>query len=344
MAAVAVVAFHFLEMAFPNYSSFFLGHGFLAVDFFFCLSGFVIGYAYDSRIAVLGTWQFLQSRLIRLHPMVVFGSVLGLIALLVDPFAPHPLAYSARRLAVLFLASVLLIPDSAMPDRGFNNFGLNAPAWSLFWEYVASLAYAVVLWRLPRRALLALAALAAIALVYIGHHAGALYGGWDGHTFWHGGARVAYSFLAGLLVYRCGWILRSTIPFLALALLLTLALVMPYAHHGWLRQALVIFFYFPFLVALGAGTSLTPRIHRLCTFAGDLSYPLYMTHYAVIWIFGNYYSAKKPDSAHLALIVVLGVLTMIGFATLVMTFYDTPLRAWLTRRRRAAISTPPTRA
>src|ERR1700742_2138380 len=90
VAALSVVTFHFMEWAYSDYSKNFIGHGFLAVDFFFCLSGFVIGYAYDDRIAKIGLRKFLKARLIRLHPLVVFGSVLGLIAFYLNPYGiPH---------------------------------------------------------------------------------------------------------------------------------------------------------------------------------------------------------------------------------------------------------------
>lgn len=69
IAALAVVTFHFMEVAYSDYSQNFIGHGFLAVDFFFCLSGFVIGYAYDDRIGKMGVAEFFKSRLIRLHPL-----------------------------------------------------------------------------------------------------------------------------------------------------------------------------------------------------------------------------------------------------------------------------------
>lgn len=62
IAALAVVTFHFMEWAYPDSSKNFIGHGFLAVDFFFCLSGFVIGYAYDDRIAKMGIGNFLIAR------------------------------------------------------------------------------------------------------------------------------------------------------------------------------------------------------------------------------------------------------------------------------------------
>src|SRR5690349_7360563 len=90
--ALAVVIFHFMEWVYTPEKNF-IGHGFLAVDFFFCLSGFVIGYAYDDRIGNIGVWQFFKARIIRLHPLVVLGSVLGLLAFLFDPFGGHPETY-----------------------------------------------------------------------------------------------------------------------------------------------------------------------------------------------------------------------------------------------------------
>src|ERR1700743_2767675 len=137
VAALSVVTFHFMEWVYFDYSKNFIGHGFLAVDFFFCLSGFVIGYAYDDRIGKMGIKEFFKSRLIRLHPLVIFGSVIGLLLFYLDPFGGDPGAYSAGRITLLFLCSILMIPIGSMPDRFFNLFGLNAPAWSLFWEYIA---------------------------------------------------------------------------------------------------------------------------------------------------------------------------------------------------------------
>jgi len=96
------------------------------VDFFFCLSGFVIGYAYDDRIAKMGVMEFFKSRLIRLHPLVIFGSVLGVLGFLFDPFNNAASNYSVGQIAVFFFSSILLIPYPAMPERYFNLFSFNA--------------------------------------------------------------------------------------------------------------------------------------------------------------------------------------------------------------------------
>src|SRR6185312_1325126 len=82
LAAVAVVVYHFMEIAITDYSKNFIAHGYLAVDFFFCLSGFVIAYAYDNRIAGMSLWSFIKLRLIRLYPFVIIGLILGLLTFL----------------------------------------------------------------------------------------------------------------------------------------------------------------------------------------------------------------------------------------------------------------------
>ena len=328
VAAIGVVTFHFMEMVIYNYNVLWIAHGFLAVDFFFCLSGFVMGYAYDNRIQTMGLKRFFQARLIRLHPMVVFGTLLGLIAFYANPFGVTP-GYSATKMALIVAASLLMIPYGSMPERGQNLFCLNAPAWSLFWEYVANIVFAVILWRLRRGALIVLTLAAAVLLCCTAAHAGNLPGGWSIRNFWDGGARVAFSFLAGLLVYRTGWKLRTPLGFGALSLLLLLSFVIPYATGAWIREAAVIILFYPLLVVLGAGASVSPRVQKLCRFSGDLSYPLYMTHYCVLWIWGDFAAKYKPTGAALAGYVTCGVVTMIAVGCLVMVAYDKPVRKYL---------------
>jgi peptidoglycan/LPS O-acetylase OafA/YrhL len=257
VAALAVVTFHFMEWAYPDASKNFIGHGFLAVDFFFCLSGFVIGYAYDDRIAKIGILEFFKLRFIRLHPLVVAGSVLGLLAFLFDPFGGHPELYSTGKIILAFFCSVLLIPLPVIADRGFNLFSFNAPSWSLFWEYVANIVYGLVLYRIGRGFLLLLTILAAVAICFVGYRSGNLLGGWSGPTFWDGCARISYSFSAGLLIYRSNWIIKNKLGFLGLAILLFLAFIMPFSKWNWLSEPFVVLFYFPLLIALGAGAMLT---------------------------------------------------------------------------------------
>jgi peptidoglycan/LPS O-acetylase OafA/YrhL len=182
---------------------------------------------------------------------------------------------------------------------------------------------------MSRRWLLVSTVIAAIVLCVVGYQAGNLWAGFNGATFWTGAARVSFSFLAGLLVYRSKWIIRTRLGFVALSLLLLLAFVMPYAKGGWVREAVVMIFYFPLLVVLGAGATLSARATKFCKLAGNISYPLYMTHYSVIYIFGNFYDTHKPDALNVSLVVSGGVLVLLTFAYVAMMFYDVPIRRFL---------------
>ncbi|ANE51239.1 acyltransferase family protein [Flavisolibacter tropicus] len=331
VAALAVVIFHFMEWVFTDPSKNFIGHGFLAVDFFFCLSGFVMGYAYDDRIQKMGIGSFFKARLIRLHPLVVLGSVLGLLGFFLDPFA-SPLVYNTGKIVLLFVGSLFLIPIPLMEERAFNLFAFNAPSWSLFWEYVANIFYAFVLYKVGRRSLTVLTILAAAGICFVSYRAGNLLGGWSKDTFLDGGARVAYSFLAGLLIYRSNWIIKNRLGFIGLSILLSLAFFMPVTKWNGLTETLVVLFYFPLLVSLGAGSCLSPKLKKVCQFSGNISYPLYMTHYAAIWVFGNYFTNKKPPISELPYIIMLGTIFLVVIAYLVMRFYDIPVRRYLAKK------------
>lgn len=340
VAAISVVIFHFLEFVYldegPIKNPF--AHSFLAVDFFFCLSGFVIAYAYDDRIGKIGVFDFFKSRLIRLHPLVIIGSILGLIGYFLVPYGDIA-NRSVSELLLLFICSLLLIPLPIMKDRYGNNFGLNAPAWSLFWEYIANIIYSLILWRLPRRILLLLTLIAGIALAYVAYSAKGLSGGWGGDTFWDGFARVSYSFLAGILVYRFKWIIPSKLGFLGLTLLLMPAFLYSFnPEWNFITEPLIVLFYFPLIVALGAGAVTSVNTKRICVFSGNISYPLYMTHYFAIWIFGTYQSIYKFSGFTLFAIVSLSTLVLIGLAYLTMTYIDVPIRKYLTEKRKLSLS------
>lgn len=343
VAAISVVIFHFLEFVYleegPIKNPF--AHSFLAVDFFFCLSGFVIAYAYDDRIEKMGVVEFFKSRLIRLHPLVIIGSILGLIGYFLVPYGDIT-TRSTTELLILFACSLLLIPLPIMKDRFANNFGLNAPAWSLFWEYIANIVYSLILWRLPRKVMLGLTFITGIALVYVAYSAQGLSGGWGGDTFWDGAARVSYSFLAGALVYRFKWIIPSKLRFLGLSLLLIPTFLYPFNPEiNYITESLIVLFYFPFLVALGAGAVTSSKTKKICVFSGNISYPLYMIHYFAIWIFGTYLSIYKFSGFTLFMVVTLGTLALIGMAYLIMTYIDVPIRNYLTEKRKKGLNPKP---
>lgn len=330
VAAVAVVIFHFMEIAVPDYADDFIAHGYLAVDFFFCLSGFVIAYAYDNRITALGIKEFCKLRLIRLHPLVIIGSVLGLLAFLFDPYSNLAASFNARQTVTMFVTSCLLIPYPIVSQRYFNLFHLNPPTWSLFWEYVANIFYALILVKLPNKILWLLVVGAAMLLAYEAHHATYLGVGWSGNTFWGGGIRVLYSFSAGMLVYRAKWLMHSRLGFISLSCLLLIAFLVPYSvKTNWFSDPLLVICYFPLLVALGAGARPSASLRGICRFSGEISYPLYMVHYPFIWVFLSYVEKYKPSLSQMATIIPIATMLLLALAYLLMVGLDVPIRNYL---------------
>src|SRR5271156_2509509 len=134
-AAFLIVVFHLF-----NYSFSFQGpwalvkHAYLAVDFFFALSGFVVAYAYDDRWGKMTTLQFFRIRLIRLHPLVLLGATLGLLFYLFDPFGKVINHTPALTLLLTYILSLLLLPSLPTDGRPSETQALNGPAWSLMQE------------------------------------------------------------------------------------------------------------------------------------------------------------------------------------------------------------------
>ncbi|GEP94038.1 acyltransferase family protein [Chitinophaga cymbidii] len=335
IAAVAVLIFHFMEFVTPDYKDNFIAHAYLAVDFFFCLSGFVIAYAYDGRLGKIGLMSFFKLRLIRLHPLVMIGAVIGLLAFVFDPFSDLYARYAGQTLG-MFISSCLMVPYPVVQERYFNIFHLNPPSWSLFWEYVANIAYAVVLVRLRNKVLWVLLVIAAGILCYEAYTSSYLGVGWSGDTFWGGGVRVFYSFLAGMLAYRSNWIIKNNLGFGAIGVLLTLAFLVPYSEAvNWWIDTLIVVFYLPFLVALGAGGRLNTGLEGVCKFLGNISYPLYMIHYPFLWILYSYILTEKPTAGQLWVIIPICAVLLILLSYAILIFVDAPVRKWLKDRMRS---------
>ena len=333
VAAVMVVIYHFSEWLYPDYHINPLGHAYLAVDFFFCLSGFVIGYAYDDRAGKMSIGEFFKKRLIRLHPLVILGSVLGLLWYLFIPYNEHPEFVSTQQLITAFIFSLLLIPGAAFPGRFGNQMPLNAPAWSLFMEYAANILYALILWRLPRRWLIPVVIISSGLIIYTGYHAGNLMGGWSVETTWQGAARVFFAFTAGLLIHRFRLIIPSKLGFISLSILLIAGLLLPFTSWNWIAELLIAMVAWPLIISLGAGVQISERMRKICTFSGNISYPLYMTHYMAIWSF-SYFNVKYPlKGAPLAFTVAGMTAALVGFAYLTLKYFDEPVRAYLSRKK-----------
>ena len=347
VAALLVVAFHTLE---PNdYGVRFnqiINHGYLAVDFFFLLSGFVVAYAYDDRWPTMSRWDFYKRRLIRLQPMIVLGSLIGAALFYFQHGPAFPLVAATplwKMLLVMLLGCTLLPLPTQLDIRGWDEMHpLDGPAWSLFFEYVANLLYAVWLRRLSTRWLSLLTGLSAVLLIHmLVTGEGDAIGGWavNRAQLHIGFARLLFPFLAGMLLMRSGRRIHVRHGLYLCSVLLFICFALPRfggPDHLWINglyEAVCIIAVFPVIVAIGAGSRNTsPASIRLCRTLGDLSYPLYLTHYPLIYIY-TAWIARGPHSvgerAGWGILLWCTAVAM-GYASLKL--YDEPVRAWLTRR------------
>lgn len=324
LAAVCVVVYHFSERLAPS--------AYLAVDFFFVLSGFVISQAYTEKLnAGLGTTAFMQARLRRLWPLYIVGIAVGFLQILALTFA------GLRSQGVLDLFSSLALNSVFLPslsvfflrDRMQGLFPINGPAWSMFWELAINLAFVVSLIKLRTRTLVVVAAAALLLLITCIVAYGSLNVGWEWRSFAGGIPRVTLSFSFGILLYRL-FGSRPPIAFSRLAIAAGLALMalMLVPAHGQIRiiyDVVFVALLSPAIVAAGIFVEVPARLRGMAEWLGYISYPVYILHRGIVGLY-------KPAYEHLGLspfIGVVGALLLVGaFAYLAARLMD----AYLARK------------
>ncbi|SFS47699.1 acyltransferase family protein [Sphingobacterium wenxiniae] len=348
VAALMVLGYHIFEAFATSHIDQHINHGYLAVDFFFLLSGFVIAYAYDERwkkntITLKG---FLKRRLIRLHPMVVIGAIIGAFMFYFQGCEVWDVSVvPVTLLLVSTMLNALLIPvTTGFEIRGVGEmYPLNGPSWSLFFEYIGNILYVLFLRLLPTRALAVLVFLAGCGLASFAIFGplGDLGAGFamTENDILGGSLRLLFSFSAGLLLSR---IFRPTkikgafwIGSLVLITICAIPRIGGYDHlwMNGLYDSICVILIFPLLVYIGASGTLTGKTAtRVCKFLGDISYPLYMVHYPFIYLYFAWVKNENltfVESLPGAVAVVVGSVLL---AYLCLKFYDIPVRRYLTRR------------
>ena len=351
VAALLVIVYHVFECF--DWSP--VPHGYLAVDFFFVLSGFVIGYAYDDRWhegLTVGT--FFKRRLIRLHPMVIMGAIIGAVCFFLQGsvrWDGTPVSTDWVMVAMLLGMLMLpLYPGAAADVRGNGEmFPLNGPSWSLFFEYIGNILYALLLRRLSTRWLAVIAGVTGCILAYFAVSDGYLGVGWtmaDG-GLWTGMVRMLFPYTVGMLMARVFRPARCTrgafwacgiIILLVGCLPLVLGKIQPW--QSGLYDAVCVILVFPCLVWWGA-SQLSMGIVTQCVshILGELSYPLYIVHYPLMYLF----YAHIGFNGDLVPIAVLGdvwpvamalPLACILLAWICWRFYDRPVRRYFMKASR----------
>lgn len=345
VAAIMVVCFHLFEAFATSHLDQRINHGYLAVDFFFILSGFVIGYAYDDRWKKMSVKEFLKRRFIRLYPMVVIGAIIGGIMFYTQGCSAWDVSkVSITMLLVATFINVCLIPATPGTEiRGVGEmYPLNGPTWSLLFEFIGNILYAVFIRKLSTKALTVLVALAGcgLAIFAIWGPLGDICVGYSitGEDVTGGSLRLLFSFSAGLLLARvfkpfnikgAFWI--CSIAIIALAAVPRIG----GSEHLWMNgmyDAICAIVLFPLIVYVGASGKTTDKTTtRICKFLGDISYPLYMVHYPFIYLYFAWVKNENltfEQSLPGAAALVIGSIVL---AYLCLKLYDEPVRKYLSK-------------
>ena len=357
VAALMVIIFHFFELySFGDPSKQIINHGYLAVDFFYVLSGFVLGYAYDDRWNKMTYWGFYKRRLIRLHPMVIAGSLLGMCYFFLGEciYSPNIETVKPYFFFITIIMNVLMIPCPIQMDiRGWgetNSF--NGPNWTLTYEYLINILYSLIFRRLHTIIIGILTLASSLLTINLGlnfdvfkvmkereSNKYTFIGGWSltSCELYVGFTRLFYPYFAGYLVYRLKLKIRIPYSFIICSLILIIALGCPriggdnYSYINGIYESFIIIIIFPLVIIIGSGDNTKNEIlTKICKFIGELSYPIYITHYPIIYINSAWTSFHMKDSLFNKIMLSIGSFCIMVFnAYSLIELYDKPIRKWL---------------
>jgi peptidoglycan/LPS O-acetylase OafA/YrhL len=270
VAAVCVVLLH-LQATLGGHPPVF-GKGYLAVDFFLMLSGFLMARTQERRFVGPDQAQgFMANRVRRLWPMMALGALIGAPVLLIR-------SDGLGHFLSLALPNLVLLPSS------FDNlaYPLNIPAWTIFYELLANLLHVLVFSRLRRTGLLIAAALCLAAMVPVALTFGSFDVGARPQHFGAALPRVLLAYLIGMALGRW-WRGEPAIrvPFaLALAAMPVLfATAWWLGWNGWVFDLAFVLVACPLIIA--GGLTLVGSPH-LALWSGMLSFPLFAVHMPVL--------------------------------------------------------------
>ncbi len=351
-AALCVIVYHFFEAWATSAVDQHFNHGYLAVDFFFILSGFVISYAYDDRWKEgLTVGAFFKRRLIRLHPMVIMGVVIGVVAFIVQGCTKWDgTKVGVWAIVLATLLNLLLLPavPGTMPEVRGNGemYPLNGPNWSLFFEYIGNIFYALFIRLMSTKVLKVFTAILGVLLAAFAvgnlsgaHHIGV---GWT-MAEWNlpgGLLRMTFSYCMGMVIART--FKKRSIPhaFLLCSLILVALFAVPHIGGdgplGWLNgvyDILCVGVLFPAVLYMGAcGHTGEGFGGKACKFLGEISYPLYVVHYPLMYLYYHHiweHNLTIVQSIPLMIAVLAGSILL---AYITMRFWDGPIRKKLSSR------------
>ncbi|RZA00246.1 MAG: acyltransferase [Moraxellaceae bacterium] len=335
IAAIAVMFYHYTQHNGLNW----LHSAWVAVDIFFVLSGFVLMHSYSKKVAQGMTFkEFMYSRIARLGPMYVVGLALGICAAALAMFSNSQSPLQPNGIATAAVLNFFLLPyfnGYSWPFGSHNIHGtvfpLNDPAWSLFFEMFVNIVFFAYLSRFLKINLPLFVAIGGIIFVALTLYFHQINPGARGVDFIFGFPRVIFEFFLGVLIY--GFYNRyKPQPTIVVYGLFALVGLLFFSSKGAvaLVNALILA---PLLIALLAKVAVTRSAAHVCKFLGDISYPLYVTHFPIYrLLYESPFMQKLPPVAQTFLFAAIALLVAI-----VLVKIDESVRSTLKNRRSMAL-------
>lgn len=306
--------------------------------------------------------------------MVVMGAVIGLITYLIQGGVRWDgTAMSFHWIMMAFFLAIFLIPvhpGAPYDIRGNGEmYPLNGPSWSLFFEYIGNILYALFIRKLSNRSLAFLCGITGILWIAFVTYDISGYDmigiGWtlDAVNFSGGLLRMLFPFTLGMLMSRrfrdkrrkANDNSRSAMPepvegktrhfgklsdravFYFSVIVMFVLFSMPYITKtgsislNGIYELSCIILVFPAIIWFGAEANITNSFTtKLCKFLGDISYPLYIVHYPVMYLFYSWLIDNELYTLGATWSVVLLVMaTNIALAYACLKLYDEPVRKLL---------------
>ncbi|MEB0059211.1 MULTISPECIES: acyltransferase [unclassified Variovorax] len=285
LAAIGVILFH-LDFIGP-----FAQSGYLAVDFFFLLSGLVIARAYQTRLdRGLPFTDFLLERVIRLYPLYLLGFLVGLLRRLAQIATDHTIQMSWPHLGISAVFNVLMLPSPATDELA----PINGPSWSIYFELLVNVVWASVLVKASKRTLAAYVVVLCIALCALIVGTGWAEAGYAWSDVHFGVIRSFFGFGLGVLLAK-SWTgsqpRDSALSVVAAAALCAVLIVDVSPAYRAFYDIVAIVLCFPAIVYMGVAFNPPAALKRVATVLGDISYPVYMLHFGPLFSFS--YLARK---------------------------------------------------
>ncbi len=342
LAAWYVVFYHIRDAFGPEVPDgliSFFSKGYLAVDLFFILSGFVMWLNYGAKFerdGLRAAPEFLWRRLARIYPLHLF--ILAAMAV----FAALTLAtgrYDGARYPLAELPLHVLL----IQNWGFTGaLTWNDPAWSISTEFAAYLmlpfaACGLVRWKRGVAVNLAIIALLCITLAFVLRSRGALTLG-DGISE-NGLIRCLFQFLIGTLICAI-WQQASVLQ--DRSLMIFAALVIAVTASGWaigglseMAAAPALFAAIVYVLAQTSRWAGNPLSTRIAVHVGDISYSTYLVHFFA-WILFKLLFVSDPTTVSLPLMVGFATLTYAA-SEILYRVIEKPGRTWMQSHKPSAL-------